>query len=92
MRRKVFTCVSLIILIGISGGYIYRNQTHTKGLDLTLENIEALADCESGVESGRGREVEIKCTNSSGETYTLRACDFDSGYEGTCTGRPANDK
>lgn len=57
--------------------------------EFALANVEALADCESPVKTEKGRFVYINCINSSGETYTLEACDFDSGYSSTCEGRSA---
>ena len=55
-----------------------------------LQNIEALANCESSVEHKKGRTVFLSCTNSNGEVYAMAACDFDSGYSTDCKGPAVN--
>lgn len=57
--------------------------------NLTFDNIEALAGCESDVKKEPGRATTLECINSVGETYDLDVCDFGS-YSTECHGRDVN--
>lgn len=70
---------------------INANLNSDSKMDIILANVKALASCESDVKSDNGKNVNMKCTNSSGEEYTLAACDFNAGYVTSCHGRAAND-
>lgn len=88
MKKKILITIMLFALVTAWNYYLAQDKIVLS--DLTLENIDALAGCESRVKFGAGRETNLNCTNSSGESYTLKACDFDMGYSTECEGRPVN--
>ena len=84
--------VFAVLAIAAMAAWNVNYGSQTKGMsDVMLANVEALAGCESTPKDDIGRSVDLNCTNSSGETYMLTACDFDSNYDDICWGRPAND-
>ena len=90
MSKTILKTLAVVAFAMIAGYNVYQAHSETEGMsELMLANVEALADCESPVKTEKGRFVYINCINSSGETYTLEACDFDSGYSSTCEGRSA---
>lgn len=91
MKKKVLSigAVAVPVAMMVFNANLGLNNK-TSEMNVSLANIEALADCEDSVEYKKGRETDLECSNSSGETYTIRACDFDDGYITDCSGRPAN--
>ena len=56
--------------------------------DLQLANIEAIAGCESPVETKWGISADLECPMEGGGTAKFKGCDFDDGYRPReCTGR-----
>lgn len=82
----------IIALIFILSTLFFMNNKRDNDPSLdyfTLNNIEALAHCESDVKWGHGKSTVLHCTNTDGQSYELDACDFDMAYETDCEGRPA---
>ena len=89
-RNKVF---GILGASAIAAGAVINAGISSNGSslsDLTLVNIQALAGCESPVETNWGRPVYMSCPMPDGSTAVLNGCDFhDMYYPILCTGRYA---
>ena len=90
MNKKIFYGVAVFIVAAMAAWNVNFSSKTKEMSDVSLAIVEALAGCESSVESKKGREVTMHCPMSGGGTYDVKGCDFDNAYTGSCTGRCAN--
>lgn len=90
MKLKYLFVLTTVIITICNCLFNNRKNNHSEIDCLMLQNIEALANCESSVEHKKGRTVFLSCTNSNGEVYVMAACDFNSGYSTDCKGPAVN--
>jgi hypothetical protein len=92
MNKKKILGGLVVLTIAVVTAWNVNYGSQMKGMsDLSLENVEALAGCESPSDGGAGREVTMTCPMSGGGSYSLQGCDFDESYKDEyCIGRCAN--
>lgn len=89
--KKILNVLAIVVVVIFAGYNVYKAQKPVVMSDIAMANVEALAGCESPVESRKGRNVIMHCKNDDGSTYDLSGCDFDDAYITFCSGRRAND-
>ena len=87
--KKILKVLAIVAVVIFAGYNVHKAQQPIVLSDVAMANVEALAGCESPVESRNGRQVTLHCKNDDGSTYDLLGCDFDYAYITSCTGRGA---
>lgn len=89
--KKILIGISVLAVVAVAMWNMSFG-SQIKGMsDVMLANVEALAGCESSVETKRGIEAELTCPMEGGGSATFTGCEFDNAYKTTaCTGRPWN--
>ena len=87
--KKLISTFVIAAFVAMIAFNVSLNLANNSKTNLTMVNIEVLANCESPVETKKGREAIMHCPMPGGGTYDLKGCDFDNGYSVLCTGRCA---
>ncbi|MBR3897505.1 MAG: hypothetical protein IKJ42_10960 [Bacteroidaceae bacterium] len=86
MNKKLFGTMAVATAL-LAGYNMYESSAEMKLSDLAIDNIEALAGCESPVEKKKGIAGTLTCHYLDGNSFTIPACDFHDLYTTICIGR-----